>query len=152
MPTRKGMLSPRNCDSTPRDVFSKKAQTLHFETIFSVTLRNLRQYKKIAIRQGTWFRVLNRIERGIIDLTAKYVGTIRSENLAKIVTAIIEKLQHATETIADKLLRTVGLPLARKNSNIAVSWGNLSASKWAEDCTYARYLTLNANKGVTADS
>jgi len=150
MPIKKGELSPHNCESTPRgNAFSKKEQSLHSKTIFNIPSRNLRQYKKTALRQGTWFRILSRIERGIIDLTAKYIETIRSEKLAKIVTAIIEKLQHATETIADKLMSTVGLPLARKNSNIAVSWGNLSASKWAEDRVYARYLTLNAYKGVT---
>ena len=109
MPIKKGELPPHNCESKPRDnVFSKKEQTFHFKTNFSVTSKNLRQYKKTALRQGTWFR---------------------------------------TETITDKLMRTVGLPLARKNSNIAVSWGNLSASEWAEDRTYARYLTLNTTNG-----
>jgi hypothetical protein len=62
------------------------------------------------------------------------------------VTAIITKLQLAIETTADRLVRTIGLPLARKNSKIAFSWGNLSASKWADDISYARYLTLIAAK------
>jgi len=77
----------------------------------------------------------------------KYVENIRSQKLAKVVTAIIEKLQLAIETTADRLVRTIGLPLARKNGNIAVGWGNLSASKWADDRAYARYLTLSVING-----
>jgi len=99
------------------------------------------------LRQGTWFKTLSRLERGIIELTAKYVENIKSQKLAKVVTAIITKLQLAMETTADRFVRTIGLPLARKNSNIAVSWGNLSASEWAEDRAYARYLTLNVTNG-----
>lgn len=109
--------------------------------------RKLAEFKKTALRRGTWFRALSRLERGVIDLTVKYVENIKSQKLAKVVTAIIEKLQQAIETTADRLVRTIGLPLARKNSNIAVSWGNLSASEWAEDRTYARYLTLNTTNG-----
>ena len=62
------------------------------------------------------------------------------------VTAIIDKLQFAMEGMADRLVRTIGLSLARKISNIAVSWGNLLASKWAEDCAFARYLVFNVAK------
>jgi hypothetical protein len=62
------------------------------------------------------------------------------------VTAIIAKLQLAMESTADRLARTIGLPLAQKNSKIAVSWGNLSASKWAEDLAFAKYLAFNFGK------
>jgi hypothetical protein len=40
-------------------------------------------------------------------------------------------------------VRTIGLPLARKISEIAVSWGNLLASKWAEDRAFASFLVFN---------
>ncbi len=110
----------------------------------SLSIGTLAEAKKAALRRGVWFRSLNRIERGIIDLTVRYVENIKSTMLAKIVTAIIEKLQITIESMADKLTRTVGLPLARKMSNIAVSWGNRSASKWAEDRDFARYLAFNS--------
>lgn len=132
-----------------KNIFSKNIQTIPFKTNLdaSVSSRELRHYKKIALRQGTWFKTLSRLERGIIDLTVKYVENVKSQKLAKIVTAIITKLQSAMETAADRFVRTIGLPLARKNSNIAVSWGNLSASEWAENRTYAQFLTLNALNG-----
>jgi hypothetical protein len=120
---------------------SSKAKASDF-----LSARKLVEFKKVALRQGIWFKTLNRIERGVIDLTVKCVENVKSEKLAKVVVAIIEKLQLAMESIADRLVRTIGLPLARKFSDIAVGWGNLSASKWADDHAYARYLTLNVAK------
>jgi hypothetical protein len=101
------------------------------------------QVKKLALRRGVWFRTLSRVERSIIDLTVICVDSIKSGKLAKLVEAIIGKLQSATESIFDKLVRTEGLPLARKISTIAVSWGNYSASKWAKDRAFARFLVFN---------
>ena len=60
----------------------------------------LTQAKTLALRRGVWFRTLNRVERGIIDLTVRYVDNIKSAKLAKVVTAIIEKLQLAMENIS----------------------------------------------------
>jgi hypothetical protein len=100
--------------------------------------------KKLALRHRVWFKVLSRVERGIIDLTIKYVDNIRSAKLAEIVTAIISKLQSATECTIDKLTRTIGLPLAQKISKIAVNWGNQSGSKWADDYMFARFLLVNS--------
>lgn len=111
-----------------------------------VSAGKLVEFKKAALRRGVWFRALSRVERGVIDLTVKCVDSIKSEKLTKVVTVIIDKLQLAMEGMADQLVRTIGLPLARKISNIAVSWGNLSASKWAEDCAFARYLALSFGK------
>ena len=112
----------------------------------TISAKILTEAKKTALRRGVWFKTLNRVERGIIDLTVRYVDNIKSSKLAKLVTAIIEKLQTTIESTADKLARTVGLPLARKISNIAVSWGNLSAFAWAEDLAFAKYLASNLAK------
>jgi hypothetical protein len=60
--------------------------------------------------------------------------------------AIMEKLQYAMESTLDKLVRTVGLPLAKKISAIAVSWGNHLASLWAEDSAFALFLVINFAK------
>jgi hypothetical protein len=102
--------------------------------------------KKLALRRRVWFRFLNRVERGIIDLTVRYVGCIKSAKLAKLVTAIIEKLQITKENIFDNLVRTIGLPLAQKISSIAVSWGNLLACMWAKELEFAKFLVVNYEK------
>ena len=109
----------------------------------SLTIRKLAEAKKLALRRRVWFGTLNRLERGIIDLTVKYVDNVRSVKLAKLVTAIIGKLQSAMECTVDRLVRTIGLPLAQKISNIAISWGNRLASLWANDLAFARFLVFN---------
>ncbi len=51
----------------------------------ALTIARLTDAKKTALRRGIWFRSLNRVERGIIDLTVKYVDNIKSAKLAKVV-------------------------------------------------------------------
>ena len=110
------------------------------------SVQELAQTKKLALRHGHWFRILSRVERGIIDLTVRYVDVVKSARLAKVLTAIIDKLQLAMENTLDRMVRTVGLPLARKISDIAVSWGNSIASKWAEDISFAKFLVVCSAK------
>jgi hypothetical protein len=112
----------------------------------ALSIGKLNETKKYALRRGVWFKALTRVERGIIDLTVKYIDNIKSATLAKVLTAIMLKLQARTESMIDKLVRTIGLPLARKISNIAVSWGNRLASMWADEPGFARFLLVNFGK------
>ena len=98
--------------------------------------------KKVALRRGVWYRALNRLERGVIDLTVKYVDSIRSSKLATLVTAILDKLQAASESMLDRLTRSVGFLCAKKISEVAVCWGNFSAGSWVSDAGFARYLAV----------
>ena len=123
------------------NVASPEAQPLSISCI-SVT-------KRCALRRGIWFRALSRIERGVLDLTVRYVGVIRSATLANVVTAILNKLKLAIVSKVDRLVKTVGFSLARKVSVLAQGWGNRSAFSWAENAGFARYLAvthMNANR------
>ena len=111
-------------------------------SINAISIGRLVDAKRIALRRGVWFRALSRIERGVVDLTMRYVDDIKSTMLAKVLMVILDKLALASESIAERLVRTVGVSLAQKMSSIAVGWGNHSASKWAADRGYARYLAL----------
>jgi hypothetical protein len=116
------------------------------DILSALSIGKLTETKKYALRRGVWFKALNRVERGIIDLTVKYIDNIKSATLGKVLTAIMLKLQTITENMIDKLVRTIGLPLARKISNIAVCWGNRLASMWADDPAFARFLIINFGK------
>jgi len=59
------------------------------------------------------------------------------------VTAIIQKLQTASESTIDRLTRRVGFSLAQKASDIAVGWGNRLAQGWAADLEFARFLAVS---------
>ena len=108
----------------------------------TISVGRLVEARRTALRCGVWFRVLNRIERGILDLTVRCVDRIRSARLAKVVTAILIKLKLAMESAVERMVRVVGRSLAQKISSMAVSWGNVSASQWAEDPVFARYLAI----------
>ena len=108
----------------------------------TISVGRLVEARRTALRCGVWFRVLNRIERGILDLTVRCVDRIRSARLAKVVTAILIKLKLAMESAVERMVRVVGRSLALKVSSIALSWGNVSALQWAEDPLFARYLAI----------
>jgi hypothetical protein len=107
------------------------------------SVKSLIEFKRVALRRHVWFTSLSRVERGIIDLTVKYVDSIKSSKLARVVTAIVEKLQTSMESKTERLVRTVGLALAKKASDIAVSWGNRLALAWAHERAFARFLVFN---------
>jgi hypothetical protein len=120
--------------------------TARKEGISCPSVGTLIEAKKRALRHRVWFRFLNRVERGIIDLTVRYVDCIKSSKLAKLVMAIIKKLQTTKENMIDKLVRTIGLPLAQKISKIAISWGNFLACMWANELEFAKFLVVNYGK------
>jgi len=95
-----------------------------------------------ARRRGVWFKMLSRVERGLIDLTIKAVEKVRSFLLARSLISVVEKLLEAMESEVARLMRTVGRQLARKLSEIAQSWGNKSARLWATDFSFVQYLAV----------
>ncbi len=112
------------------------------DTSDPVSVNQILATKKIALRRRVWFRVLSRVERGILDLTSKYVVRIKSPKLATVVTAILSKLEAAVESMVDRLVRTVGFSLAQKISDLAKRFGNRLATAWALDGAFARFLAV----------
>jgi len=108
--------------------------------VFSKTELLLKRQK--AMRKHLWFKVLDQSERAIFNLTVQCVKQIKSSKLAKIMTAIVEKLTYSMTNRVEKLSENIGRPLAQKISSLAYSWGNLEALKWAEDNRFVKYLTV----------
>jgi hypothetical protein len=100
----------------------------------------LAQSKELALRRGVWFRSLDRVERAIVDLTLQCVDCVKSVMLAKLLTAIMGKLEFAMESTIERLVRTIGVSLAGKISCVAAGWGNVSAKRWASDLSFANFL------------
>jgi hypothetical protein len=95
-----------------------------------------------AMRKHVWFKVLNQSERAIFNLTIQCVEHIKSLKLAKIMTAIVEKLTYSMTGKVESLSENIGRPLAQRLSSLAFSWGNHEALEWAEDILFIRYLTI----------
>jgi len=98
--------------------------------------------RALALRRGVWYRVLTRVERACLDLSARVVERVRSRRLAQVLTAILCKLGAAMESAVERAAREFGRPLARRLSAIAQRWGNGSAVSWAEDRGFIRYLVV----------
>lgn len=109
---------------------------------FMLRKERLLKLKLKAIRCGVWFRALSRIDRALVDLTIKVAGRVRSFTLAKILFSVVKKLEEAFESKVLRVLREVGLPLARKLSLFAQNWGNSFAKNWASDPSFARFLAI----------
>jgi hypothetical protein len=98
--------------------------------------------KTKAMRSGVWFKVLQRIDRVLLDLTIRVVGNIRSAKLAKSILALARKLEDAVKSSFSSRLREIGLPLAQKISLTAQKLGNIYASGWVFDSSFAVFLAV----------
>ena len=112
------------------------------------TRSELVSIKQKALRRRIWFKVLDRAERVLVDLTIRVVDVVKSGRLAKVLSIAIGKLREAMKGLMDRA-REIGRPLAENFSKIAQAWGNLEASDWTNDDFYAIYLGLSVlNKPV----
>jgi hypothetical protein len=82
-----------------------------------------------SLRKRIWFRVLDRIERGLVDLTIRWVDKVRNGTMARVLLRILKKLAQALEQRMARIL-WVGRALAGRASRIAVGWGNSDAYTW----------------------
>lgn len=103
---------------------------------------SLMRLKCVALRRGVWFRSLSVLDREIVDLTIRVVDKPRSPKLIEALARIVVKIKVALMSPITRLMETVGKPLAKKISLIALKWGNRAAHKWAEDERFIRYLTI----------
>jgi hypothetical protein len=117
------------------------AITRHTER-FRFRLDELERVRLLAIRRRVFFRVLNRVERGMVYLVSRVTKSVRSRVLADALRSIMEKLLDAMESRVEQQMRSVGVPLAEKISRIAQGWGNRTAREWMRDAGFIRYLTI----------
>ncbi len=94
-----------------------------------------------AMRRRVWFGALDRIERGLVDLTIRYVSQVKSNKLQHVLVKILEKLARAMESSMGRVLEA-GRRMASALSNLAFRWGNEDASDWGSDPGFHRALGL----------
>lgn len=99
--------------------------------------------RRLAIRKRVWFKFLDQCERDIISLTINCVDRVKSAKLGIMLKTILDKLTEAMKSKVERLMETVGSPLAFRLSMIALGWGNPSASWWAHDRDFVRFLAVN---------
>ena len=102
----------------------------------------LLEMRRKAIRRGVWFRVLDRVERGILSLTARVVDRVESAVLGVELVKILSKLRDALKSGFVRRMEEYGFGRAREVAAQAVAWGYMAARAWASDSGFVRYLTL----------
>ena len=114
--------SSRRRASVP-DSFSKKLlePPITCEVLIGIKTRGL--------RRRVWYGALDRMERGLVDLTIRWVDKVRSGRMTETLMPILEKLAQALETGMVRVLGR-GRVLAARASELAVGWGNGSAFYW----------------------
>ena len=91
-----------------------------------------------------WFRVLTKLERGIVDLTIRCVDRVRSTDLALIISRIVCKVLKNSRSGFLGRVEKVGRDLAERISRIAVGWGCALVSEWKRNPGFVRFLGVNA--------
>src|SRR5947209_19081727 len=97
-----------------------------------LTGRTLAGLKTRALRKRVWYRVLDRIERDLLDVTIRWVDNVRSGRLTEMLLRILVKLARAMEHGMARV-PVVGREMALRASVLAVRWGNGQAYEWRFD-------------------
>jgi hypothetical protein len=108
------------------------------------TIEGLTRLRRTARRRGAWFRKLSQLERGIVELTIRYVDTIRSTRLALAISRIICKLLTALQSPFLRDAIPLGAQRVAQRSRQALAWGHQVASSWIRDGAFIRFLGVTA--------
>jgi hypothetical protein len=103
----------------------------------------LRQIRREAIRRRAWFKVLDGLERGIVNLTIGYVDEVRSFTLARSIVGILKKIRDGLKSVFERRHEEYGLAKAVEMVSIAISFGSSCAMSWLRDERFSRWLTLH---------
>ena len=106
-----------------------------------MTREVLARLRTRALRQQVWFRALDHLERGLVDLTIRWVDQVKSGRLRRVLMEILAKLVRALDIGMVKDLER-GKTWAARSSDLAVRWGNMQAYRWRFEEAFQRFLGL----------
>ncbi len=98
--------------------------------------------KQCALRKRVWFGTLDRVERGVVDITLRITDRIRSPVLIRVLLKIVLKLRDALESKFLKTAEEIGYDIARKSTELAYTWGSHEAKDWRSELHFIRYLGI----------
>ena len=112
---------------------------------------SLEKLKRLSIRSGAWFRVLNWKQRRLLDLVMKMVDRIRSPLLLRVLGPLVSRLLVAiggdakTGALAlmDRGAYDMMRGVAEKIVAVAQKWGNNSAKEWLNEGLIKFLVVMN---------
>jgi hypothetical protein len=108
----------------------------------SLNMARLHDLKHKAIRNGSWFRALGRIDRVLVNVTLRVAKNVHSATLARALYSVMQKLESSFKNQVLYAIHKVGFLLAHKLSMLAQKWGNHHAQNWAFDESFAKFLAI----------
>jgi hypothetical protein len=106
----------------------------------------LSEVRMRAIRKGVWYRVLDRLERGILTLASRVVDEVHDTVLGVELVKIIAKIRDATASRFVRHVETFGVSRARE---IVAHAKKLAGLDWLADYKLSRYLAfLDFNQSI----
>ena len=99
--------------------------------------------RRRALRKGLWFKILSSVERGLVNLTIKYVKEPRSPMLISALSEIVTRIVEAVKSTYLFVLESIGRPIAAQRVTAALSWGNRQSRDWLNDRAFWRFLALS---------
>jgi len=106
-----------------------------------MTREVLARLRTRALRQQVWSRALDHLERGLVDLTMRWVDQVKSGRLRTVLMEILAKLVRALDNGMVKALER-GKRWAARSSDLAVRWGDTQSYRWRLEEAFQRFLGL----------
>jgi hypothetical protein len=113
-------------------------------------MARLHDLRHKAIRNGSWFSALGRIDRVLVNVTLRVAKNVHSVTLARALYSVMEKLESAFKNQVWLVVHKIGFFLAHKLSMLAQKWGNYYAQNWAFDKSFAKFLAIMHMNSVGA--
>ena len=115
-----------------------------------ISLDYLRDVRRQAYRKRVWYRAIDSLERGIINLTIRFVESVKSLRLTKVLEGIVLKLSEAMKSRFTRHVETYGVGKLVELVAIAEGFGSVVARGWLRDKGFPRLIALNHmnNPGV----
>ena len=105
-------------------------------------LNYLKTVRYAALRRRVWYRVLDRVERGIFNLTIDVVEKVQSQVLAKELVKILAKLRDASKSAFTCHVEGFGCMKLRRVVLQAKMFGG-EAVGWLMDLGFAEWFAVN---------
>ena len=112
-------------------------------TVNIISQNYLRTVRLAALRKRVWYRVLDRVERGIVNLTIEVVVKVQSSVLAVELVKILVKLRDASKSTFIRHVEGYGYMKLRLVVEQAKGFGS-EALGWLMDLGFAEWFALNS--------
>ena len=113
-------------------------------TVNIISQDYLRTVRLAALRKRVWYRVLDRVERGIVNLTIDVVMKVQSSVLAGELVKILAKLRDASKSAFTRHVESYGYLKLREIVRQADALGCEGACGWLMDLGFAEWFALNS--------